>query len=102
MSAHNADDGLAPGVHAHHEAGFTEFPAALWGVEQLTVRCLTEEYAPEECDGWEATFDVDPADIRLDGAGLIHFEAENVPLDCPECGNPHNFEYNGVEVTRNV
>ena len=96
------DEGFIPGLHAYHDAGFTEFPTELWGVETLTVRCLTSEYEPELCDGWEQTFDVDPADIRLDGAGLIHFENDAIPSECPECGNPHHFEYNGLEVNRNV
>lgn len=100
MSADNAD--FVPGTHTRHPAGFPDFPAPLWGVDELAVRCTVDDIEPSACDGWEATVAVDPADIRLDGAGLLHFDNDDIPTACPECGSPNHLSYNGVEVSHDV
>ncbi len=92
-----------PGMHAYATDGFPEFPSALWGVEELTVKCLAGEMDPgSPCPGWEETYEIDPSDIKLDGSGLIQIDVDEMPSDCPECGNPYEFSYNGVVVTKDV
>jgi hypothetical protein len=87
-----------PGVNSYHRTGFPEFPEPLWGVEEVTVRCD----APDEFCEWAETYEIDPADIKLNGAGLLEFDFDEQPLDCPECGNPYTFEYNEVNISRDL
>lgn len=87
------------GTERKHRHGFDDLPDELVA-DNLTVRCLIPENAPEFCDGWETSVEIAPTDIRMDGYGRLHFP-EHVPTECPECGD-RVLEYNGVEVNFHV
>ncbi|MFC7128458.1 hypothetical protein [Haloferax chudinovii] len=49
----------------------------------------------DECDHEPETIELDePA--YIDAEGMVYLPGR--PLDCPECGNPHDFRFNGVGV----
>ena len=67
----------------------------LVGETHIAVECMVPETAPEFCDGWCESYDLeDPA--YKDGYGKIHLPG--VSLECGECGQMHDFKINGVGV----
>ena len=67
----------------------------LVGQTYITVRCLTPDTAPEFCDGWCESYDLEEPAYK-DGHEKIHLPG--VTLECGECGQMHDFEINGVGV----
>jgi hypothetical protein len=69
------------------------------GKREIEVECTTPEYEPELCDGWSETVELDkPAYLAVDGNREKIF-LPGFSWECPECGNPHDFVIEGVEVT---
>ncbi|SDM50749.1 hypothetical protein SAMN04487949_1896 [Halogranum gelatinilyticum] len=71
----------------------------LEGETEIDVRCTTPCGAPDLCDGWNETVELDePA--YIDENERVHFPG--FEWQCPECGNPYEFVVNGVEVSNLV
>lgn len=69
------------------------------GETEIHVECTTPRAEPDLCDGWDETIALDePA--YIDDDERVHFPG--FEWQCPDCGNPHNFVVNGVEVSNLV
>ena len=79
--------------------GFEHVPEELV-TDNLAIRCLSPDYAPEHCDGWVTSVEIKPTDVRMDGYGRLHF-AEHIPTECENCGD-RMLAFNGVEVNFHV
>lgn len=78
---------------------------ALLGEKVVTWQCgvaandIWDESDPEFCDH-------DPEEIELEEPayqgddGKLYVPGR--PTECPECGNPHEFEFNGVNLVFGV
>lgn len=75
---------------------FTELPEPLRGAEEVELTCQTPDYEPELCSGWSGTVELDYR-AHLSPEGFLVLPGVGCP-ECPECGNPHDFRVNDVEV----
>ncbi|MDL0133563.1 MULTISPECIES: hypothetical protein [Halobacterium] len=66
--------------------------------ESVEVECSAHLAAPETCDGWGETVDLDEPAYVEDGRLFL----PGFSWTCPECGNPHSFRIDGVEVSNLV
>jgi hypothetical protein len=72
--------------------------AKVAGQTEVEIACAVAMDAPRGCDGWSETVDLDePARYVDDRITLPGFSWE-----CPECGNPHEFEIDGIRVSNLV
>lgn len=70
------------------------------GLEEIEVECAVAIEAPECCDGWKDTVELDePADFNRDTARIT---LPGFNWECPECGNPHEFDVEGIRVSNLV
>ena len=71
---------------------------AVDGETELEIECAVAIDAPRACDGWCETIELDePADYT----GQI-IELPGFDWECHECGNPHEFEIEGIRVSNLV
>lgn len=69
--------------------------ADLDGLEVVEIECAVASEDSGACDGWAEDFELDsPA----------RYESERIYLpgfgwECPECGNPHEFNVEGIRVS---
>lgn len=69
--------------------------AELDGVESVEIECAVGLDAVDSCDGWCETIELEePATYERERIYLPGFSWE-----CPECGNPHEFEVEGIRVS---
>ena len=66
------------------------------GETEVHVRCTTPDHEPEMCGGWSETVELDRAAEWNDGGET--FNLPGYSPECPDCGNPHEFEVEGVGV----
>ena len=70
------------------------------GLEKIDVECAVAIENPDACDGWEATIELDePAEFNTDTARI---SLPGFSWECPKCGNPHEFEIEGIRVSNLV
>ena len=70
------------------------------GLEEIEVECAVAIEAPECCDGWEATVELDePAEFDSDTGRIT---LRGFGWECPNCGNPHEFNVEGIRVSNLV
>lgn len=82
---------------------YTNPLAELEGMKQVKIECMAGIQftdTDEHCDGW-------CAEIELDEPASYDTETERIHLpgfswECPECGQPHNFEVEGISVSNLV
>jgi len=71
---------------------------AVDGETEVEIECAVGIHAPRDCDGWCETVELDePADYTGQFLKLPGFNWE-----CPECGNPNEFEVEGIRVSNLV
>ncbi len=70
------------------------------GATTVEIECAVGIDEPEYCDGWSETVELsEPAEY--DGeVGRIFLPGFN--WECPECGQPHEFELEGIRVSKLV
>jgi len=95
-------EGECPGCHYRQMGdGGTEYVDPLEAVDskiEVEIECAVAIDAPRVCDGWCETIELDePADYT----GQI-IELPGFDWECPECGNPHEFEIEGTRVSNLV
>lgn len=72
--------------------------AKIAGQTEVEITCAIALDAPRACDGWTGTVELDdPARYVNSGLKLPGFDWE-----CPECGNPSEFEVDGTRVSKHV
>jgi hypothetical protein len=72
------------------------------GETEVEIECTTPRHEPDLCDGWCETIELDePAYFSVDG-NRERIYLPGFSWECPECGNPHDFVIEGVEVTNIV
>ncbi|MFD1601002.1 hypothetical protein ACFSBX_18875, partial [Halobellus rarus] len=73
------------------------------GLEEIEVECAVAIETPDEpgyCDGWSATIELDePAEFDPDTARIT---LPGFNWECPECGQPHEFNVEGIRVSNLV
>ncbi len=72
--------------------------AKVAGQTEVEIECAVAIDAPRDCDGWSET-------IELDAPAIYETERIKLPgfdWKCPECGNPHEFEIDGIRVSNLV
>ena len=68
------------------------------GLEVVKIECAAAIEDSEACDGW-------CEDVELESPA--RYESERIYLpgfnwECPECGNPHEFNVEGIRVSNLV
>jgi len=65
------------------------------GLEVVEIECAVSIEDTDACDGWCETVELDePARYESERIYLPGFNWE-----CPECGNPHEFNVEGIRVS---
>jgi len=72
---------------------------AVEGMETVTIACgVGVNDRVDECDGWESQVELDEPATFEDGKIYL----PGFYWECPECGNPHEFEVEGIRVSNLV
>ncbi|WP_226043527.1 hypothetical protein [Natrinema sp. DC36] len=71
--------------------------AQIIGETEVNVKCSISEIDGDICSGWSETVELEaPAHYGENGEKVI---LPGYWPECEECGNPHDFEIDGVRLT---
>jgi len=72
--------------------------AQIAGETEVEVTCSIAQDAPDACDGWTGTVELDGPARCVNG----RLKLPGFDWECPECGNPSEFEVDGTRVSAHV
>ena len=80
------------------DGGVHQKLAEVDGLEVVEIECAVAIEDSEVCDGWSE---------RVELESPARYESERIYLpgfnwECPECGNPHEFNVEGIRVSNLV
>jgi hypothetical protein len=98
-TGHDVDDGpVEDGVELGGDSEYVDPLEAVEGETEVEIACPIGEGPPGGCTGWSETVELDePAEYSDGTITLPGFDWE-----CPDCGNPHEFEVDGIRVSNLV
>jgi len=72
--------------------------AKIAGQTEVEVTCAMALDSPRACDGWAGTVELDEPARCVNG----RLRLPGFDWECPECGNPSEFEVDGTRVSSHV